>query len=262
MLNIMRRARGGSLKVRGRFTLLELMAVMVVLVILLGALLQFMNMSRRMWQQAAVRTDSYTDARVATDFMKNLFDTRVVARNSMLKDDGTINDNPSWRVFGRYTKSLMGNNLEFYTNTNKFGDSSGLNFIQIFLDENDLKIYHKPVDAASADLSTRQGNLGTADTIISGVIDFTPTFYRRNGSNFESFNPNGSPYDLNDASYMHLTMTLLRADDYKEYKKLTDRDAGGVSTSSEQAKDFLASRKLTFTTLFYFGDRNDNIYDF
>ena len=57
---------------RRRFTLVELLVSMGVLVIILGFILQFFIGSQRLWQSMEQRNNLYADARVAMDVMTTM----------------------------------------------------------------------------------------------------------------------------------------------------------------------------------------------
>ena len=272
---------------RRRFTLVELLVSMGVLVIILGFILQFFIGSQRLWQSMEQRNSLYADARVAMDVMTTML------QNCFYSDGGIPfsirrDDYRDKIYFATQSKqNLPGGRLKYVSfqlgdasATPSTGEDDELKLAVFCSEESDFSNYFPPYGL---------GGITDVDVALTSVISRldgqlrntteNPDLTERYGSvlvrNVTSFQIIPYELDVDDTSnwlrpvtddtfdefpYMvELRLTMLSPADFKIWKAMSGSDDGApgeVETGDNERVKFRKTHSYTFSRTVFIGEQS------
>lgn len=251
---------------QSRFTLVELLVSMGILVVILGFILQFFVSSQKVWSSMSQRNRTYSDARVAMDIMTTML------QNTFYSEGGIpfrINQDSAGKhkiyFATRTMQNLPGEALKYvsFQRNSDSGKEAQL-MVSVFCDkENDFGNYFPPYglgsisnlgDARSgvvAKLNSNLNNDSYGSVLIKRVISFEvkPYEIQTSGSGIKPVTD--STYD--EIPFMvELKLKLLSPEKEKEWlnvwKDKPETDSG--------RKDFLNENSYTFSRTVFLGEQS------
>ncbi|MDR0932438.1 MAG: hypothetical protein LBM70_05385 [Victivallales bacterium] len=278
-------------KQKKRFTLVELLVSMAVLLIILGFILQFFTGSQRLWTSMEQRNNIYADARVAMDVMTTML------QNSFYSEGGIpfqIDRSKNYRhkiYFATQTmQNLPGGRLKyvsFQLGDSDDGSSTGTGRkdelkIAVFCDEDStFPRYFPPygldgvddLDDARTDVIDKlNGQLKNTTDNSSATEKYGSILSRRVTSleiipyELDTEKPSGiakiadSVTLIDELPYMiELKLSLLSPADFSVWKQMSGSDDGNtkdISTSDNNRVQFRKTRAYTFTRAVFIGEQS------
>ena len=274
-----------------RFTLVELLVSMGVLVIILGFILQFFVGSQRLWQSMEQRNNLYADARVAMDVMTTML------QNSFYSEGGIpfridVTDNHRCKIYfaTQSKQNLPGSSLKYVSFQLGDGDDSGekdeLKLAVFCSEEKDFSSYFPPYgldeiynveDALKklVDKLDKQLKNTTADSdekepygsvLVRGVTSFEIIPYELDTSKSSGFDTadfettTDSKRVFDEFPFLvELRLTMLSPADFKIWQEMGgfDEDNGDPeSSSSAPIVEFRKTHAYTFSRTVFIGEQS------
>lgn len=250
-------------KKQRRFTLVELLVSMGVLVVILGFVLQFFVGSQRVWTSMEQRNNVYADARVAMDIMTTMLQNTFYSDGGIpfLVDQGATGKNKIYFAT-RTMQNLPGGPLKYVSFQRSGSSTSGAADdelrVSVFCDkENNFGYYFPPYGLGGVtDLATARtqvvakldGNL-TGSTYSSVLIPRVTSF---EVIPYKLLDVSPGIARVTDATYdkppfmVVLKLTMLSPADFKIWEQKT-------GTAKD---DFLKENAYTFSRAVYLGEQS------
>lgn len=249
-------------KKQRRFTLVELLVAMGVLVIILGFVLEFFVGAQRVWTSMEQRNNVYADARVAMDIMTTMLQNTFYSDGGIpfRVDQGTAGKNKIYFAT-RTMQNLPGGPLKYVSFQRGDGTASGgaedeLK-VTVFCDkETDFGYYFPPYGLGGVtDLATAltkvvaklDGNLTSStygSVLIPRVTSFEVIPYKLLNVS-PGITPVTGTYDKPPFMVV-LKLTMLSPADFKIWNQKT-------GTAKD---DFLKEKAYTFSRAVYLGEQS------
>ena len=274
---------------KSRFTLVELLVSMAVLVVILGFILQFFAGSQRLWTSMEQRNNIYADARVAMDIMTTML------QNSFYSEGGipfSINRTNAYRhkiYFATQSmQNLPGGRLKYVSfqlgeKAKQGKPSTGREDelkIAVFCDqENDFTKYFPPygLDGVNNLTDARTGVISKLDGQLKNTTDNPGTTERfgsvlvRGVTSFEII-----PYKLDTTSssglktitnttyhefpfMIEVKLTMLSPADFTVWSNMSgsdDGNTGDISGSDNARVQFRKTHAYTFSRTVFIGEQS------
>lgn len=272
-----------------RFTLVELLVSMGVLVIILGFILQFFVGSQRLWQSMEQRNSLYADARVAMDIMTTMLQNSFYSeggipfridrsdefRNKIYFATQSMQNLPGGRL--KYISFQMGDDSA----SPSTGEDDELK-IAVFCDEEeDFSKYFPPYGLEGAENldAARTGVINKLDgqlknttkdpdksepygsVLVRNVISFVITPYELDfdaPSGFRKIPDSTTSYD--EFPFMvEFKLTMLSPADFKIWKAMSgtdDGDPGKLQDSDNDRVKFRKTHAYTFSRTVFIGEQS------
>lgn len=255
-----------------RFTLVELLVSMGVLLVILGFILQFFVSSQQVWTSMSQRNRVYADARVAMDLMTTMLQNTFYSNGGIpfaieaISDTNSLDKNSKVYFATKTMLNLPGDELKYvlFQRDTTSAKEDELQVVVFCSLDSDFNHYFPPYglgnvtdfDTAKGLVKTRlnaaAGSSGTgtarrSSVVLRRVTSFEIVPYELD---FSSTNtglkriPNG---DYDKMPYMVvIKLTLLAPNDFTRWNKM----------SSGTAKDdFLKERAYTFSRAVFIGEQ-------
>lgn len=255
--------RRSNNKKQRRFTLVELLVAMGVLVVILGFVLQFFVGSQRVWTSMEQRNNVYADARVAMDIMTTMLQNTFYSDGGIpfLVDQGTTGKNKIYFAT-RTMQNLPGGPLKYVTFQRSGSSTSGAADdelrVSVFCDkESNFGYYFPPYGLGGVtNLATARTQVVTKlnDNLTSGtygsvliprVTSFEVIPYKLKDSLSGIERVTDATYDKPPFMVV-LKLTMLSPADFKIWEQKT-------GTAKD---DFLKENAYTFSRAVYLGEQS------
>ncbi len=255
---------------QSRFTLVELLVAMGVLLVILGFILQFFISSQKVWTSMAQRNRIYADARVGMDTITTMLQNTFNTSDAIpFKIDRTTSGNHKIYFGTRSSQNLPGGTLKYVSFQRGTNDDKNTLKISVFCDEDSEFSYYFPpfgavasimdTDDARGELVTKKldppitspssANRKYASTLVKGVVAFDIIAYEEK-TDSASDKDNGIVFvsgtsDINKKPFLvELRMQVLSPNDFKIWNSLS---AGSAKD------DFAKERSYTFSRTVFLG---------